>query len=253
MRGLPLYIGWSVRSPQVLLVTAPRVDEVSRFVGSEVFDDFGRSLGTLVAIESSVDGRVVNIVVKVEDKGLEVIDGERVKTSEGKLVVTPEWKHQVFEVIENLDRAYKRKKAVETIGSRNELPATVIDPLRKRLEEEIRSLKVRADEVRKLVSSRIAEIEAEELKVARSIALVGITYFSGEVGEKGYTQSMNHLKRLQEALSDEKRAAKELLDKLDKVIQLAFESEAPQKQVAPVPQAVTSAPQAQAVVVKVEG
>ncbi len=255
MEGLPLYIRPEARRLQVLVVTAIRVDEASKFVGSEVFDDFGRSLGTLVAIESSVDGRVVNVVVKVEDKGLEIIDGDRVRVYEGRLVVTPEWKHQIYEVIENLDRAYKRKKAIENIGGRNELPSTVIDPLRKKLEEEIRSLKVRADEVRKLVSSRIAEIETEELKVARSVALVGITYFSGEVSEKGYTQSMNHLKRLQEALSEEKRAAKELLDKLDKVVQLAFETEVPQKQAAPAPQPVTPAPQApaQTVVVKVEG
>jgi len=33
-------------------LTAPRVDEASRFIGSEVVDDFGRSLGVLVAIES---------------------------------------------------------------------------------------------------------------------------------------------------------------------------------------------------------
>ncbi|MGC9071512.1 MAG: CdvA-like protein [Acidilobus sp.] len=236
------------------VVSAIRVDEASKFIGSEVFDDFGRSLGTLVAIESSVDGKVVNIVVKVVDKGLEIVEGERVKVYEGRLVVTPEWKYQIIEVIENLDRAYKRKKAIETIGNRNDLPSTVIDPLKKKLEEEIRSLKVRADEVKKVVGSRIAEIETEELKVARSIALVGITYFSGEVGERGYTQSMNHLKRIQDALSEEKRTAKDLLDKLDKVVQLAFEAEAPKQTTPSPPQPVTQAPQAQpqAVVVKVE-
>ncbi len=108
--------------------------------------------------------------------------------------------------------------------------------------------------MKKVVSSRIAEIEAEELKVARSIALIGIAYFSGEVSERGYTQSMNHLKKLQEALSEEKRAAKDLLDKLDKVVQLAFEAEAPKQTSPSPPQPVTQAPQAQpqAVVVKVE-
>ena len=234
-------------------MTAPRVDEASRFIGSEVVDDFGRSLGVLVAIESGVDGRITNIIVKVADKSLEVIEGERVKVFEGKLTVTPEWKYEILEVIDNLERAYKRKKAIEGISSRNELPSIVVDPIKKRLEEEIRSLRVKADEVRKLVSSRISEVETEELKVARAVASVGISYFSGEVSERGYTQSMNHLKKLQEALGEEKRAAKELLEKLEKVLQLASEGES-QKQVTPVQvQQAPATSQPQAVVVKVEG
>ncbi|ESQ22842.1 MAG: CdvA-like protein [Acidilobus sp.] len=234
-------------------MTAPRVDEASRFIGSEVVDDFGRSLGVLVAIESGVDGRITNIIVKVADKSLEVIEGERVRVFEGKLTVTPEWKYEILEVIDNLERAYKRKKAIEGISSRNELPSVVVDPIKKRLEEEIRSLRVKADEVRKLVSSRISEVETEELKVARAVASVGISYFSGEVSERGYTQSMNHLKKLQEALGEEKRAAKELLEKLEKVLQLASEGES-QKQVTPVQvQQAPATSQPQAVVVKVEG
>jgi hypothetical protein len=234
-------------------LTAPRVDEASRFIGSEVVDDFGRSLGVLVAIESGVDGRITNIIVKVADKSLEVIEGERVRVFEGKLTVTPEWKYEILEVIDNLERAYKRKKAIEGISSRNELPSVVVDPIKKKLEEEIRSLRVKADEVRKLVSSRISEVETEELKVARAVASVGISYFSGEVSERGYTQSMNHLKKLQEALGEEKRAAKELLEKLEKVLQLASEGES-QKQVTPVQvQQAPATSQPQAVVVKVEG
>jgi len=199
-----------------------------------------------------VDGRITNIIVKVADKSLEVIEGERVRVFEGKLTVTPEWKYEILETIDNLERAYKRKKAIESIGSRNELPSVVVDPIKKRLDEEIRSLRVKADEVRKLVSSRISEVEGEELKVARAVASVGISYFSGEVSERGYTQSMNHLKKLQEALGEEKRAAKELLEKLEKVLQLASESES-QKQVTPVQvQQAPAAPQPQ-VVVKVEG
>jgi len=234
-------------------LTAPRVDEASRFIGSEVVDDFGRSLGVLVAIESGVDGRITNIIVKVADKSLEVIEGERVRVFEGKLTVTPEWKYEILEVIDNLERAYKRKKAIESISSRNELPSVVVDPIKKKLEEEIRSLRIKADEVRKLVSSRISEVETEELKVARAVASVGISYFSGEVSERGYTQSMNHLKKLQEALGEEKRTAKELLEKLEKVLQLASEGES-QKQVTPVQvQQAPATSQPQAVVVKVEG
>jgi sporulation protein YlmC with PRC-barrel domain len=236
---------------------AIKVDEISKFIGSEVFDDFGRSLGTLIAVESDIDGKVSSIIVKSEDLSLDVIEGERVKVSDDKVTVTPEWKFEILQVIENLDRAYKRRKAIENISSRNDLPAVVIEPMKRKLEDEIKALKLKADEVKKVVNSRIGEIDDESLKVARAIATIGISYFSGEISERSYTQSMNHLRKLQDSLGEEKKAAKDLLDKLDKVVQLASEGEV-QKAVQPQPSTTTPSPVAtgpnaqQTMVVKIE-
>lgn len=236
-------------------MSAPSSDELSKFIGSPVFDDFGRTLGTLIAVESNVDGKVVSITIKSEDLTLQTIEGERVKLNDGKVVITPEWKFELINVIDNLDRAYKRRKALDNIISNSDIPAIVTEPMKRSLEEEIKSLKLKADDVRKLVNSRLAEIDDENLKVARAIATVSISYFSGEINDKSYTQSMNHLRKLQSSLSEEKKAAKELLEKLDKVMQLAVESESktsvvPQPQQAQAP-ASASQPQ-QAMVVKIE-
>jgi|GEM_PF-495752 len=236
---------------------SPKVDEVSKFIGSQVFDDFNRSLGTLIAVESDIDGRITSIIVKPEDLPLQVIEGERVKVSDDKVRVTSEWKFEVLQIIEELDRAYKRRKALESINSRNDLPALVVEPMKRKLEDDIKALKLKADEVRKRVEARIGEIDDESLKLARAVATIGISYFSGEVGERAYTQSMNHLRKLQESLSEEKKAAKDLVDKLDKVVQLASEGEvqkAPVQQTASTTPAPQSAPsgQQQTMVVKIE-
>jgi hypothetical protein len=236
---------------------SPKVDEVSKFIGSQVFDDFNRSLGTLIAVESDIDGRITSIIVKPEDLPLQVIEGERVKVSDDKVHVTSEWKFEVLQIIEELDRAYKRRKALESINSRNDLPALVVEPMKRKLEDDIKALKLKADEVRKKVEARIGEIDDESLKLARAVATIGISYFSGEVGERAYTQSMNHLRKLQESLSEEKKAAKDLIDKLDKVVQLASEGEvqkAPVQQTTSTTPAPQSAPsgQQQTMVVKIE-
>jgi hypothetical protein len=203
-------------------VTILKIDEVSRYTGDEIHDEYGRVLGTVISIQSSVDGRVESLTIKVADRYLETIEGERLKVQEGKIIVTPNWKFEASRIIENLDRAYKRRKALDTVSGQNELPSSVIEPMKRRLEEDIKALRIKADEVKKIINGRVGEIEDEELKVAKAIASIEISYFSGEVGEKGYTQSMNHLRKLKESISEEKRNAKEYLEKLDKTIQLAF-------------------------------
>jgi len=203
-------------------VTILKIDEVSRYTGDEIHDEYGRVLGTVISIQSSVDGRVESLTIKVADRYLETIEGERLKVQEGKIIVTPNWKFEASRIIENLDRAYKRRKALDTVSGQNELPSSVVEPMKRRLEEDIKALRIKADEVKKIINGRVGEIEDEELKVAKAIASIEISYFSGEVGEKGYTQSMNHLRKLKESISEEKRNAKEYLEKLDKTIQLAF-------------------------------
>ncbi|MFP3227992.1 MAG: CdvA-like protein [Caldisphaera sp.] len=203
-------------------MTILKIDEVSRYTGDEIHDEYGRVLGTVISIQSSVDGRVESLTIKVADRYLETIEGERLKVQEGKIIVTPNWKFEASRIIENLDRAYKRRKALDTVSGQNELPSSVVEPMKRRLEEDIKALRIKADEVKKIINGRVGEIEDEELKVAKAIASIEISYFSGEVGEKGYTQSMNHLRKLKESISEEKRNAKEYLEKLDKTIQLAF-------------------------------
>ncbi|AFZ70509.1 hypothetical protein Calag_0766 [Caldisphaera lagunensis DSM 15908] len=199
-----------------------KIDEISRYTGDDINDEYGRILGTIISVQSSVDGRVESVTIKVADRYLETIEGERIKIHDGKLVVIPNWKFEASRIIENLDRAYKRRKALDTISGQNDLPSSVVEPMKRRLEEEIKALRIKADEVKKIINGRVGEIEDEELKVAKAIATIEISYFSGEVGEKGYTQSMNHLRKLKESISEEKRNAKEYLEKLDKTIQLTF-------------------------------
>ncbi len=246
---------------------ALKADEVSKFIGSDVQDDFGRILGTLIAVDSDIDGNVVSATLKVADRQLEVVEGARVKVSEGKVIVEPSWKHEILVLIEDLDRAFRRRKAIDAMAKNNDLPDVVIEPIKKRLDDEIKVLKMRAEDVKKLVTERIGAIDDESLGVAKAVATLRIAYFSGEIGDRAYNQSMNSLRRLQESLSNEKRSAKELLERLDKVLQLASESEAKktegtesEAQQAPVTQPVQSssvqqAPSStpQALVVKIEG
>jgi predicted nucleic acid-binding Zn-ribbon protein len=209
-----------------------KVDSISFYAGKEVVDEYGRSLGWLVSIHSDVEGYVNYIDVKIVDRNIERVEAERIKVKDGKLIIIPKWKHFSMRVIESLDRAYRRRRALETIAQNNEIPSEVIESMRKKLLEEIKRLKVKAEEARGLLKARIRELEDEALKVASSIASLQVLYFAGEIDDKGYTQSINHLRRLREAIMEEKSDAKKVLDRLEKTLEAAMSSleRAPVKQ-----------------------
>lgn len=222
-----------------------KLDAIAGSVGGKVEDEYGRQIGTLVSVYSNVDGTVQAIEVKIVDRGIEKIPGDRVKIQDGRILVVPEWKYEALKAIESLDRAYRRRKAIESIASQSDIPGDVLDAMRRKLGEEIKRLKVEADKAKRRVKDRIAEIEDELLHVASAIANLQMLYFSGEVWERGYTQGMSHLRKLRESLTSEKEDAKKTLDKLEKTIEIAstpFTSEAKKPQVqAPQPKPVKPA------------
>ncbi len=209
-----------------------RVEIVSHLVGQEVEDSYGRVLGILVSFNSDVNGNVKSIEVKVADKGLESVEGDRLQVNDGKLTILPEWKYEALKVIEALDRAYRRRRALETITSSSDIPAEIVENLKRVLNEEIKNLKIRAEKVGRMIKDRLATIEDESLHISKAIVDIQTLYFSGEVGEKSYTQSMNHLKKLREKLMEEKNDAKKTLDKLEKTVEATLTQQQPQKIIA---------------------
>ena len=198
-----------------------KIENLASMVGSSLVDEYGRDVGTLVSVVSNVDGYVQHVEVKIVDRSIERIPGERIKLRDGKIVVVPEWKFNAMKVIEGLDRAYRRRKALENIAGSGDIPGEVVDAMKRRLSDEIKKLKIDADRIKKEVKERIGEIDDELFHIASAIANLQMLYFSGEVTERGYTQGMNHLRKLKEALSAEKSDAKSTLDRLEKTLEIA--------------------------------
>ncbi|GAB6147988.1 CdvA-like protein [Stetteria hydrogenophila] len=198
-----------------------KVEDIARLAGKHAFDEYDRNLGVLVSFYSDVDGNVEAVEIKVADKGVEHVAADRVKITDGKLVVTPIWKYDAVKVIEALDRAYRRRRALETLSQQGDLPGDVIKPMRLKLESQIKELRRRAEEVKREVQRRISEIDDELLRVARAIANLQMLYFSNEIEDKGYTQAIDQLRKLRESLSAEKADAKKVLEKLEKTMEAA--------------------------------
>ncbi|MEM4507910.1 MAG: CdvA-like protein [Acidilobaceae archaeon] len=227
-----------------------KLESISPFIGSEIEDVYGRVIGTLVGAVSDMNGNVKSIDIKIADRAVETIPVERLTLKDGKLVVIPFWRHLATSVIEALDRAYRRRKALDSMSS-TDLPGELLEGFKRNIAEEIRELKNRAEEAKKVVKERVSALEDEALAVSRSIASLQILYFSGEISEKVYNQSMNHLRKMRDKIVEEKNDAKRVLEKLEKTLEAALaprEDQKTQQQHAQ-PKAQQ---QAQPIVVKIE-
>jgi len=89
---------------------------------------------------------------------------------------------------------------------------------------------MKAEEVKRIIKDRIAAIDDESIQVSRAIVSIQVLYLSGEVNEKNYTQSINHLRKLREKLIEEKNDAKKTLDKLEKTVEAIMAPQEPKRQ-----------------------
>jgi hypothetical protein len=200
---------------------ALKIEDVASSIGRVVLDEYGREIGILVSVSADAEGNVEFFEVKYEDLGLEKIEGDRAKIVDGKLTIVPEWKFNAIKLIDSLDRTYKRKKGVEEMLSKGDIPAEVLREIERKLSEQIKKLKIKAKEVEAEIKKRIEKIDNENLHIARAMAILQMTYFSGEVGERQFETGMTHLRKLKDTLVKEKTEAKEILDKLTKTLELA--------------------------------
>ncbi|MEB3755915.1 MAG: CdvA-like protein [Desulfurococcales archaeon] len=194
-----------------------KVEEVSGYLGLEIHDLYGRIFGTLVTFYSNVHGEVEGFEVKVADDKIVHIEPEKIRVEEGKLVVLPEWKFRAVTVLDALDRALKRKKAIEKTLSQTDLPGSVIETYLKKLNDDIKKLKNEAVKAKTEIKVRMNRIEDEVLHVDKALVNLQITYLSGEISDTSYRKSSEQLKRIKEWLLEEMSDARSTIEKIEKI------------------------------------
>ncbi len=196
---------------------ALRIEDVAGYLGLELHDPYGRIVGTLVTFYSNVHGEVEGFEVKVSDDRIQHFEADKIRVEDNKLVVLPEWKYRALRVIEALDRALKRKKAIEKTLSQTDLPSSVIDVYLKKLNDDIKRLKDEASKAKAEIKVRINRIEDEVLHVDRALVNLQIIYLSGEVSDTAFRKSSEQLKRVKDWLLQEKNDAREVIEKIEKL------------------------------------
>jgi len=209
------------------------LDQVEKFLGQAVRDEYGRSLGKLVAVFADVSGSVEAIEIAVNDYELVKVGAERIVRTPDALVVLPEWKVAAIDVENRLDRVKRRMRSLEELNRKGMIPTHAYEEMRKKLDAEFRKVKEDSTKVREVLKAKINELDDQIIRYERAITNVYVLYMSNEISEQSYKASMDFLRNAKSKCVDEKKDVEKHLELLSK---LEAEPVEPQVKSAPVAQ-----------------
>ncbi|MCS7099360.1 MAG: CdvA-like protein [Sulfolobales archaeon] len=210
------------------------LDQVEKFLGQVVRDEYGRSLGKLIAVFADVSGSVEAVEIAINDYELVKVEASRIMRAPDALIVLPEWKVMAIDVENRLDRVKRRIRSLEELNRKGMIPTHAYEDMRKRLEAEFKKIKEESAKLKDLLKRKMGELDDQILRYERAISNVYVLYMSNEISEQSYKASMDFMRNAKSKCLDEKKDVEKHLELLSK---LEAESVEPQvKTVTPQPQ-----------------
>jgi len=209
------------------------LDQLDKFVGQMIKDEYGRILGKLVMVYSNVSGEVESIELSINDAMYEGVPASRIKLTPDGLVVVPEWKVKALDIENKLDRVKKRLRATEDLYRKGTVPVHAYEELKRKLEVEFRNLKEEVKKVKELLRKRAGELEDLIIRLEKDLTNLQVLYMSNEFSEASYKIAADFLRNNRTKSLDEKRDVEKHLELISKLETEAGEirqaAEAPQQ------------------------
>lgn len=227
------------------------VDMLDKYIGQKIKDPYGRVLGTLASLYSEVDGTVKAVEVVFGESIFKTVEIGRISINNGEVIIIPEWKYVSSRVIEKLERARKRAKALEELYSKGEIPKHAYDDFKTKLNKDMDILKEEAKTAKDLIRKRINDIEDQVVEIEKALTSLKMSYIAGEIGERGYKQAADILRSHRDRNIDEKNDAKKVLDLIQRLESTDISTiELPKPTQETPPQSNVSQPSTQSLVVE---
>ncbi|ADV64454.1 CdvA-like protein [Desulfurococcus mucosus] len=191
------------------------VDKIDEYLGKPVNDPYGRRVGYIIGFYSDADGNVTSLEISFNEFGFKQVTVDMFRFENGSIILLPEWEYTAILLENRLERVKKRVAALEELNSKKEIPVHTYEEFKKKLDESLIKLKEEAKGVKEELRKRIHEIEDMIVELEKAITAVKVSYISGEIPEKAYKASMDHLRRNLDILNSEKASVKKHLDKIE--------------------------------------
>ncbi|MFP3233429.1 MAG: cell division protein CdvA [Sulfolobaceae archaeon] len=190
------------------------VEVLTKFIGQKIKDIYGRDVGILLHVYTEIDGTVTGVEISKGDE-IKSYAPDSLKLDGDSLVLIPEWRNEAYKILGYMEKIRRRQKALEELYSKNEIPKSMYDDMKRKLDAEM--LKVR-DEQSKLkgkLKDRLNKIEDQLAQIDRATIALKMSYISGELPETAYKNSIEILRQSKESYTAERDDIRKTLDKLD--------------------------------------
>lgn len=211
-----------------MLVMVITLDQIERYLGQKVRDEYGRLTGTLLAVYSDVSGRVESVEIALSEDNYKNVPAERLKLTPDGVVVIQDWKVDALNIENQLDRARKRMRAAEELYRKGSIPGHAYEEIKSKLDKEFSRIKEKVKEVKNKLRQRANDLEDHIIRLEKAISNLMILYMSNEVSEASYKASIDYLRHSRSKAQDEKKDIEKHLELIEKLEAEPIEAKATQ-------------------------
>ncbi|MEM0046288.1 MAG: CdvA-like protein [Fervidicoccaceae archaeon] len=215
------------------MVTNYTVDNLDKYVGQKVKDPYQRVIGSLASLYSDIDGNVKAVEVLFGDSYFKTVQADRILIQKDEIVLLPDWKYSALRVIERLERARRRAKALDDLYAKGEIARSAYEEFKGQVSRDLDSLKKEANEAKEMIKKRIGELEDQIVEIEKAITALKMSYIAGEIGERGYKPAADILRQNKDRNLEEKNEAKRILDLIAKLETQNLDIDAVLKEISP--------------------
>jgi len=190
------------------------VDVLTKFVGQKIKDIYGRDVGNIIHVYTEIDGTITGIEISYGNSFV-TVNPESVKSDGDNVVLLPEWKTDAIKILGYMDKIRRRQKALEELYSKQEIPKSMYDEMKRKLDAELLKVKEEHVKLKNKLKNRLNEIEDQLAKIDKATISLKMSYISSELPEVSYKSSMEILRQSKESYTLERDDIKKTLDKLD--------------------------------------
>lgn len=233
-----------------MLVMVITLDQIERYLGQRVRDEYGRFVGTLLSVYSNVSGEVESVEIALNEDNYKNVPAERLKLTPDGIVVIQDWKVEALSIENQLDRIRKRLRATEELYRKGNIPGHAYEEVKSRLDKEFSKIKEKVKEVKSKLRQRVNDLEDHIIRLEKAVSNLMILYMSNEVSEASYKASIDYLRQSRSKAQDEKKDIEKHLELIEKLEAEPLETKSSQptiQQISSIPLSTTTPIQVQVV------
>ncbi len=191
-----------------------RSNELARFIGFEVVNEFNEIIGVVVGFTSNGLGEVTSVLVKSASEIYEVsIERfERVEGNKFKLISNIFYRYKVLE--SKIKYIYSRIENISKISEEN-INKNILNDIKNRAENAFRGLQEELATLKNEIRSRIEYLSGMEDKLEEAVIELKLAYLDGSIDKVGFDSRLGSVLYAKDRLLRELKMLKELLTSIE--------------------------------------
>jgi len=191
------------------------MEVLKKFVGKTVKDPYGKDLGKLVGVTSSIKGEIDNVSIELYNGDFANYSSRQLSVNGTVLSLVQDWAVEAEEITKELDLLRRRDNALNELSISGDVEETMYKQLkgqfRQARDDLLKSSEATADKL-----AETSQKLDEQIKLIQAImANNKMHYSSGELGEEAYNLANESIQNGLRHFSSEK---KNIEDKINSLI-----------------------------------